>query len=34
MWKVWGRGDVNIGVWWANLRERGYLEEVGVGVIG
>jgi hypothetical protein len=31
MCNVWGRGEVNIGFWWASLRERGYLEELDVG---
>jgi len=22
MWRVWGRGEVYIGFWWGNLRER------------
>ena len=26
-----GVGEVNIGFWWASLRERGYLVELGVG---
>jgi len=28
MWHVWGRGDVHIGFWWGNLRERDNLEDL------
>jgi len=27
---VWGRQEVRTGFWWENLRERVYLEELGV----
>jgi len=27
---VWGRGEVHTGFWWGNLRERIYLEDLGV----
>jgi len=30
IWHVWGSGEVNIGVWWGNLRERDHLEGLGV----
>jgi hypothetical protein len=32
MWHVWGRGEVCIGVWWGNLRERNHLEDPGLVV--
>jgi hypothetical protein len=25
-----GRGDVHTGFWWCNLREGGYLEDLGI----
>jgi hypothetical protein len=31
MWYVWGRGEVHVGVWWGNLRERVHLEDPDVG---
>jgi len=27
---VWGRGEVHIGFWWGNLRERDHLEDPAV----
>jgi hypothetical protein len=30
MWHVWGRGDVNTGTSWRNLRERDHWECQGV----
>jgi hypothetical protein len=30
MWHVRGRGEMRTGVWWGNLRERVYLEDLGV----
>jgi len=27
---IWGRGKVNTGFWWGNLRERDQLEDKGV----
>jgi len=27
MWHVWETGEVPTGVWWGDLRERGYLED-------
>ena len=32
MQHVWGRGEVYTGLWWGNLRERGYLEDQGLDV--
>ena len=28
-----GRGEVHIGFWWGNLRERDHLEDLGVDAI-
>jgi len=28
---VWETGEVNTGFWWAVLRERGHLEDPGLG---
>jgi hypothetical protein len=28
---VWGRGEVLVGSWWENLRERDPLQELGIG---
>jgi hypothetical protein len=30
MWRIWGRGELYIGFWWGNLRERYHLEDPGV----
>jgi hypothetical protein len=30
MWHVLGRREVHAGFWWGNLRERDYLEDLGV----
>jgi hypothetical protein len=30
MWHVCGRGEVNTGFWWRNLRERDCFEDLGV----
>jgi hypothetical protein len=27
---VWGRGEVDTGFWWENLREKHHLEEPGL----
>ena len=32
MWHVWGTGEVYIGFWWGNLRERTHLEDPGLVV--
>jgi hypothetical protein len=29
MWHVWGKGEVNTGFWWGDLRERDHLEDLG-----
>jgi hypothetical protein len=31
MGHVWGRGEMYIGFWWGNLRERDHLEDPDVG---
>jgi hypothetical protein len=30
MWHEWETGEVHKGFWWGDLREREYLEELGV----
>jgi len=30
MWCIWGRGEVHMGFWLGNLRERNHLEDLGV----
>jgi len=30
MWHVWGEVRVHTGFWWGDLRERDYLEDLGV----
>jgi len=30
MWHIWGRGNVHIGFWWGNLRERDSLEDLHI----
>jgi len=30
MWHVWEGKEVPIGLWWEDLRERDYLEDLGV----
>ena len=30
MWHVWGRGEVQKGFWWGDLREREHLGDPGV----
>ena len=28
---MWGIGEVYIGLWWGNLREKGHLKGPGIG---
>jgi hypothetical protein len=28
--RYWGTGEVQKGVWWGNLKERGYLEDLSI----
>jgi hypothetical protein len=30
MWHVWGTGDVRMGFWSGDLRERDHLEDIGI----
>jgi hypothetical protein len=30
MWHVWGRGEVQTGYWWGDLREGDHLEDPGI----
>jgi len=30
IWHVWGRGKVHPGIWWGNLKERDYSNDVDV----
>jgi hypothetical protein len=30
MWHVWGSGEVLIGYWWGNLRDKDYLIDLGI----
>ena len=30
MWQIWGAGEVRIGFWWGDLRERNHFEDLGV----
>jgi hypothetical protein len=30
MWHTWGTEEVQIGIWWRNLKERDHLEDLGV----
>ena len=32
MWHTWGAEEVQIGIWWRNLKERDHLEDIGVDV--
>jgi hypothetical protein len=31
MWHLWKTREVHTGIWWGDLRERDYLEDLGVG---
>jgi hypothetical protein len=31
MWHIWGKGEVYTGFWWSILRDKNYLEDLGVG---
>jgi hypothetical protein len=31
MWNLRGRGEMHIGLWCGNLKERDHLEDLGVG---
>jgi hypothetical protein len=31
MWHVWGTGEVDTGLWWGELVERGHFEDPGIG---
>jgi hypothetical protein len=31
MWHVWGTGEVDTGLWWGDLVERGHFEDPGIG---
>jgi hypothetical protein len=30
MYHIWGRGEVDAGFWWGNLRDRDHLEDPGI----
>ena len=30
MYYIWGRGELQAGVWWGILKERDHLEDLGV----
>jgi hypothetical protein len=30
MLHVWGRGEVEAGLWWGNLKERDHLKDIGL----
>jgi hypothetical protein len=28
MWHIWGHGEVHMGYWWGNLRDKVYLRDL------
>jgi len=32
MWHIWGKGEMRVGFWYRELRERDHLKDIGVGV--
>ena len=30
MWHIWGTGEMHIGFWWGDLRERDHMEDLGL----
>jgi len=30
MWNIWRRGEVHMGLWWGNLKERDDLQGLGI----
>jgi len=29
---LWGKGEMRVGFWWGELREKDHLKDIGVGV--